>query len=80
MKYLLVIALVLGVFWVWRNKRRDEARGAQPPKAAKPTGLPRIATEMVACGVCQIHLPRSEALPGPGGLYCSAAHRQQAGG
>ena len=79
MKYLLVMALVLVVFWVWRSKRNDEQRESRPPNAGKTTGSPRIATEVVACRVCQVHLPRSEALPGPGGLYCSAAHRQQAG-
>lgn len=78
MKYLLVMALILVVFWLWRHNRqadRNDAERSRPP--AKPS---REATEMVACAVCQVHLPRSEALPGRQGFYCSDAHRRQAGG
>ena len=78
MKYLLVTALILVVFWLWRHNRqadRNEAERSRPP--AKPA---REATEIVACAVCQVHLPRTEALPGRNGFYCSDAHRRQAGG
>lgn len=75
MKYVLVIGLVLVVLWLWRsNKRAGTSRPAAP--APEPS---KQVTEIVACEVCHVHLPRSEALPGPGGMYCSAAHRQQAG-
>ena len=52
MKYLLVMALVLVVFWLWRHNRqvdRNDAERSRPP--AKPS---REATEMVACAVCQV--------------------------
>ena len=78
MKYLLVIALVLVVFWLWRHNRqaeRNEAAAARPRANSKETKV----TEMVACDVCQVHLPRSEALIGAKGIYCSDAHRRQAG-
>jgi uncharacterized protein len=75
-KYLIVIAVVLIVLWSVRGKRRGDgaqARAAQPGKAALPQ-------DMVQCPVCSVHLPRSDALPGPGGqLYCCAEHRQRAG-
>ena len=79
MKYALVLGLVLVVFWLWRSSRqasRDDKK--QTPASQKPTALGK-ATEIVACQVCQVHLPRNEALTGRRGLYCSAEHRQQAG-
>lgn len=83
MKYLLVFAIVLLVLWLWKNKRHSDTGDAQKaatgPKAAR-TGSRLPATEIVACDLCHVHLPRSEALAGPHGLYCSPAHRQQAGG
>jgi uncharacterized protein len=78
MKYLLVTALIVVVFLLWRHNRqadRNEAQRSHPP--TKPS---REVTEVVACAVCQVHLPRSDALPGPKGFYCSDAHRRQAGG
>lgn len=76
MKYLLLIAIVLVVIGVWRNGRRRDV--SQTRKTPPPAG---VATEIVACAVCQVHLPRAEALTGPGGgTYCCLAHRRQAGG
>lgn len=73
MKYILVFALVMVGFWLWRNNRRaDTQQDNETP--------PALPTEIVACDVCHVHLPRSEALTGPGGVYCSAAHRSQAEG
>lgn len=78
--------MVVVVLWLWRsrspdgdNGSGDSARPKRPPAQPRRTELP--PAEMVACAVCDLHLPRSEALPGPGGqgLYCSEAHRRQAG-
>ena len=78
MKYLIVLALVLVVVGLWQSRRRSDGRDAD--SKAKPTKPPPVqATEMVACAVCEVHLPLAEALPGRGGFYCSAAHRKQAG-
>jgi uncharacterized protein len=30
---------------------------------------------MIACAHCGVHLPRDEALPGRGGVFCGDAHR-----
>jgi uncharacterized protein len=78
MKYLLVMGLVLVVFWIWRHNRETErnADAARPP--SPPQREPAV-TEMVACDLCHVHLPRSEALIGSQGIYCSEAHRRQAG-
>jgi uncharacterized protein len=78
MKYLLVIALVLVVFWLWRQNRPAEKNAAPPQRPNVPEG--KGLTEMVACDVCHVHLPRSEALIGRDGFYCSEAHRREAGG
>ena len=74
MKYLLVLAVVLVAVWIWRNNRRKEQ---QQPAAKAPVPQPQ---DMVRCPVCSVHLPRSDALPGPNGqLYCCHEHRLRAG-
>ncbi|MES2282077.1 MAG: PP0621 family protein [Pseudomonadota bacterium] len=81
MKYLLILAIVMGVLWLLKNKRRLDRDEQAPPSTPKPRPGNQLATtEIVACDVCHVHLPRTEALTGPKGTYCSAAHRQQAGG
>jgi len=75
MKYLLVLALVLVALWYWRNSRRGEPRKNKSSRAS--TAQPQ---DMVECPVCSVHLPRTDALPGPDGrLYCCAEHRLRAG-
>ena len=71
MKFLLVLAVVLVAFWVWRNNRSQDADRAQAPAPRKP--LPPVA--MVACLQCGAHLPENEAIKGPRGAYCCAEHR-----
>lgn len=78
MKYLLVVGLVFGVFWLWRHNRqaeRDEKETAARQSPARK--LPPVA--IVACAVCGVHLPKTEALTGPNAHYCCDAHRRQAG-
>lgn len=74
MKYLLVLAVVVVAFYIWRNnrledRRSDAARKAPPPKSNVPT-------IMVACRQCGTHLPENEAVQGSQGAYCSAEHRR----
>lgn len=79
MKYALVLGLVLVVVWLWRSTRQsaaDDKKQAGPH--SKQTSLEK-ATEIVACQLCQVHLPLNEAQKGSQGFYCSAEHRQQAG-
>ena len=64
---LAVIAFVIG-FKRGRPTPRDNARPAPPP-------APRLPEHMVSCAECGMHLPASDALPGRGGQFCSAAHR-----
>lgn len=73
MKFLLLIAIVLLVAWLWRGNRTEEEREGATA-ARRPTAPPQ--QEMIQCPVCSVHLPRSDALPGPEGrLYCCAEHR-----
>ena len=81
MKYALVFGLVLLVVWLWRTSRQRNSRDANNDATHQATHRPgesSPATEIVACAVCNVHLPRAEALTGKLGLYCSAAHKQQA--
>lgn len=76
MKYLIVLVVVLVGVWLWRNNRREELRGKNPSQPPPVSG-PKQATEVVACAVCAVHLPRPDAVQGKLGLYCSDAHRRQ---
>ena len=75
MKYLVVIAVLLVVYLLWRSNRHSDSlpRDDSARAGAAPPALPQ---DMVRCEVCSLHLPRSEALPGASGnLYCSQEHR-----
>ena len=80
MKYLLLFAVVLVSLWWWRSYRAAR-RGPPSPRPPSRSGSAGVeTTEIVACDLCSVHLPRSEALPGGRGVYCSDAHRRQAEG
>jgi uncharacterized protein len=68
MKFLVLIAVVVGVLWLMRILRKPKLPST--PKPPQPKN-----EEMVVCAQCGIHLPRSEALPGRGGVFCGEAHR-----
>jgi uncharacterized protein len=75
MKYLLVLAVVLVAFHIWRNNRlSDHAEAAR--RAPPPQGRPNVPTVMVACQQCGTHLPENEAVRGQQGAYCSTEHRR----
>lgn len=80
MKYIVLIVVIFVVLWLVRGarvtRRDDDGR-----PAARPPAPPVIQQEMVECPVCRVHLPRTDALPGPDGqLYCCVEHRQHARG
>ena len=79
MKYLLVIVLALLVFWLWRVNRRRHDEAAQARRAASQSAPEKPITQTVVCALCKVHLAQSEALIGRGGVYCSEAHRREAG-
>jgi len=68
MKILLFLVVVFVLLWLLRvaTTRRRRGGAAPPPQAPQ---------EMIACAHCGVHLPRDEALPGRGGVFCGDAHR-----
>ncbi|MFM8610234.1 MAG: PP0621 family protein [Burkholderiaceae bacterium] len=83
MKYLIVIAVVLLAYFVWRKQReRTHSHRAPPPGTPSDTAPPGATgtQAMVRCPVCALHLPEPDAVRGRSGTYCSEAHRQQAEG
>ena len=73
MKYILVLAVILIGVFVWRSNRV-----VRKPPAARPDKAGVKAIEMVRCDVCGVHCPRTDALAGKRGVYCTAQHRSQA--
>jgi len=73
MKFLLVLAVLVVAYLVWRASQVRQSDAAGEREAPRPKSLPQ---DMVRCPVCSLHLPRPEALPGASGrLYCSHEHR-----
>jgi len=73
MKFLLFLAILLLVVWLWRSGRRSEQRSDEATPSAPPG-----PQEMVRCAHCGVHLPHGDAVVGRIGLYCSPEHRQLA--
>ena len=71
MKYLVIIIVVLAVLW-FASRSRSRVR---EDKASAPQRETAAIEDMVTCAHCQVHLPKSEALPGRGGYFCDEAHR-----
>ena len=70
MKILLFLLAVFVLLWLLRRgmSRRPPSRPPEPREAPPPQ-------PMLACAQCGVHLPRDEALPGRGGVFCGEAHR-----
>lgn len=71
MKYVLLILAVLVLLWLLRGARRRDQPPPPPPAAGEG------ARPVIACRLCGVHLPRDEALPGRGGVFCGEAHRAE---
>lgn len=71
MKYLILIAVVMGVIW-WIKL----SRSATPPPS--PTAANEGPQTMVRCAHCGLHLPQNEAVSSNQAVYCSHAHRELA--
>lgn len=69
-KILLIVAFTIGiVLWFkFLSGKRDEL-----PRKEK------TSEDMVRCEVCQVNLPRSEALLSQGKFYCCDEHRRRGG-
>ena len=70
MKFALLILAVLALLWLLRGARQ---RVRPPVQKPGPAASPQ---PMLTCAQCGLHLPRDEALPGRGGVFCGEAHRK----
>jgi uncharacterized protein len=73
MKFVLLMVAVLALVWLVRSA---STRRVRPPGQSR-ANPPHQAQPMLACALCGLHLPRDEALPGRGGVFCSEAHRTE---
>jgi uncharacterized protein len=74
MKFILLVIAVLALVYLVRGSLR---RMQAPPESSRTKGGGRDPEpqQMLSCAQCGIHLPRDEALPGRGGVFCGAPHR-----
>lgn len=72
MKFFLFLIAVFVLLWLLRGALNRRGGGAAAAARRPPAPAPQ---EMIACAHCGVHLPRDEALPGRGGVFCGDAHR-----
>ena len=71
MKIFLFLVAVFLLLWLLRGGQRRRT----PPPTARPTNPAAEPQPMLVCAQCGLHMPRDEALPGKGGVFCGDAHR-----
>lgn len=69
-----LLALLLLAWIAWMLFRRHWHAWQQRQQRAAPDR--KLATPMVPCSHCKVHLPRDEALGTDGEWFCSPQHRQ----
>ena len=72
MKILLFLVAVALLLWLLRKSSTRRTTAKKPPA---PPGTANSPQPMLVCAECGVHLPRDEALPGRGGVFCGEAHR-----
>ena len=78
MKFILFVAAVVLLVWLLRGavgRRGGSNDAGSASRAAPPAAAAPPPQAIVACTQCGVHLPRDEALPGKGGVFCGEAHR-----
>lgn len=80
-KYLLVIAVVLVAYYIWRRNRRLDTKAEAAREQAQRQARRRAAPDaMVTCRHCGLHLPSADAVQGTLGYYCGPEHHRLAEG
>ena len=74
MKFVLFVVALLVLLWLIKGSIARRVRPPSAPGHGEPAGKPLA---MVACLQCGLHVPRHEALPGRGGVFCGEAHRAE---
>ena len=76
-KFLLLIALAIVVYALFRGFRRHAGmQDSAPPAPRAAPGDKAAAEDMVRCTVCGVHLPRSESFTSRGKFFCTDEHRR----
>ena len=70
----IVLGLVAYAALRWWQRQRRNAPGGAPPRAAA------AGESMVACAICGLNVPRSEAVLAGTRAYCCEEHRRRGGG
>jgi uncharacterized protein len=73
-KFLLLIALVIVAYLLFRGFRRDA--GIQDSVRRSSSRDRPVPEDMVRCSVCGVHLPRSESFTSKGKFFCTDEHRR----
>jgi len=76
MKFFLLLGLFFVAVWLIRGGgRRGQPGAPKQTPAARSGGDGQASSEsIVACVHCGLHLPKSEAVSGAAGWFCSDAH------
>lgn len=72
MKLMIFLIAVFALLWLLRRTLR---RPPPPPPPAPGSPRAKDLQPMLACALCGMHLPRDDALPGRGGVFCGEPHR-----
>jgi uncharacterized protein len=81
-KFIVLLVVVFLIVWLVRGGRPGRSPSAPttpPPPTSADTADNAVAAPdtIVACAHCGLHLPRADALPGRGGVFCGEAHRAE---
>ena len=79
-KFIVLLVVVFLIVWLVRGGRpgRSAPEPTTPPTPPAGAGNPAAAPDtIVACAHCGLHLPKADALPGRGGVFCGEAHRAE---
>lgn len=68
LKWMVLIALGLLVYWFMKRTRQIEQKGNEGSA---------MIEDMVCCSHCGVHLPKSESIADRGRYFCNAHHLQQ---
>ncbi|MCS7100468.1 MAG: PP0621 family protein [Burkholderiaceae bacterium] len=68
----ILLGLAVYVLWRWLAVKQRARRGQTT------SGSGAVGEPMVACEVCRLNVPRSEAVQAQGHFFCCDEHRRQA--
>ncbi|MGK0673854.1 MAG: PP0621 family protein [Halothiobacillaceae bacterium] len=73
MRYIILLALILGAILFYR-RRRARGRLRRVPDASPPQASPAPPIRTVRCAECGLVLPEQESVQLNGRAFCSAQH------